>query len=196
VKLPILRDHRTIVPCTACAFRAECGGLDDQQSLWGCFSACSVDCIPRSCDWTCPANPADFIERMRDVGGFSNDGVALKPLGDAALPSYVPMIHHGYGLGSDDEITLDAKVAAISIKDVFRARYDGRLEVVADDPVSLRRHFGLHEDSTKDAHPVESPPYAPRRGGALSTGPSGRAPSQRADERGLAVLEGFSVRAP
>jgi Domain of unknown function (DUF4417) len=147
VKLPILHDHRVIVPCTACAFRAECGGLDDQQSLWGCFSACSVDCVARGCDWTCPASPADFIERMRDVGGFSNEGITLKPLGDAALPSYVPMIHHGYGRGGDNDVAVDAKIAAISIKDVFRARYDGRLEVVADDAVSLRRRFGLRDDS-------------------------------------------------
>jgi hypothetical protein len=145
VKLPVLRDHRVIVPCTACAFRAECGGLDDQQSLWGCFSACSTDCITRGCDWTCPASPADFIERVRDVGGFSTTGLPLKPLGAAALPSYVPMIHHGYGLGSDDDVALDVTIAAISIKDVFRERDDGRLDVVADDPASLRRRFGLRD---------------------------------------------------
>jgi hypothetical protein len=84
---------------------------------------------------------------MRDVGGFSNEGIPLEPLGAAALPSYVPMIHHGYGRGSDGEVALDARTAAISIKDVFRARHDGRLEVVADDPASLRRRFGLRDDS-------------------------------------------------
>lgn len=147
MKLPVVHDHRVIVPCTACAFRAECGGLDDQQSFWGCFSACSADCITRGCDWTCPASPTDFIERVRDVGGLSTDAVTLTPLSVAALPSYVPMIHHGYGRGSDSELALDAPIAAISIKDVFRARDDGRLEVVAEDAASLRRRFGLREDS-------------------------------------------------
>ncbi len=57
------------------------------------------------------------------------------------------MIHHGYGRGLDREVAVEAKVAAISIKDLFRAREDGHLEVVAEDPVSLRRRFGLRDDS-------------------------------------------------
>jgi hypothetical protein len=63
------------------------------------------------------------------------------------LPSYVPLIHHGYGRAREEGLTVDATVAAISIKDVFRERHDGRLDVVADDPIALRRHFGLRDDA-------------------------------------------------
>ena len=147
MNLPILRDHRVIVSCQSCAFLSDCGGLDDQQSLWGCFTACSADCIKRGCDWTCPGSPADFVERVREVGGLSNEALTLRTLTPDVLPPYVPMIHHGYGLGPDREVGVEAKVAAISIKDLFRVREDGHLEVVAEDPVSLRRRFGLRDDS-------------------------------------------------
>lgn len=147
MKLPVVRDHRVVASCGGCAFREDRGGLDDQQSMWGCFSACSAECVTRGCDWTCPSSPSDFIERVRDVGGFSNRGLVLEPLAASGLPSYVPMIHHGYGRGADSDVRVDAEVAAISIKDLFRQREDGRLEVVADDPASLRRRFGLRDDA-------------------------------------------------
>ena len=147
MKLRVFADHRVIVSCGTCAFRDDCGGLDDQQSMWGCFSACSAECVTRGCDWTCPSSNSDFVERVRDVGGLSNRGLVLRPLASAELPSYVPMIHHGYGRGPDSDIRVDAHVAAISIKDVFRARADGRLEVVAEDGRLLRRRFGLRDDA-------------------------------------------------
>lgn len=147
MRLPVIRDHRVVVSCGSCAFREDCGGLDDQQSLWGCFTACSADCGTRGCDWTCPSSPSDFVERVRDVGGFATRAVGLEPLDPGLLPPYVPVIHHGYARGGDPHVAVDADVAAISIKDVVRAREDGRIDVVADNPVSLRRYFGLRDDA-------------------------------------------------
>ena len=93
------RSDRRLVSCAGCHFLRDCGGLDGQQGLWGCFSKCKSDGVCNRADWTCPCRPERFARRLEEVRGDLHPFVTrflTAPLNDELLPIYVPLIHHGY----------------------------------------------------------------------------------------------------
>lgn len=88
-----------LVSCADCHFLRDCGGLDGQQGLWGCFSKCKSDGVCSRADWTCPCRPVQFARRLAEVGGNLHPLVTrflTSPANERPLPLYVPLIHHGY----------------------------------------------------------------------------------------------------
>lgn len=91
------RGDETIVSCEDCYFRRDCGGLDGQQGLWGCFSKCKSDGICNRADWTCPCRPIQFARRLGEVGGNLHPLTTrflTSPVNDRPLPLYVLLIQH------------------------------------------------------------------------------------------------------
>lgn len=84
--------------CPTCAFfKRPCGGLEHQQSLFGCFEACgSCQHDRETCDYTCPMRPHDFARDWAEVGGLDATCRLMLPRCKQPLPYYVPMIRHGY----------------------------------------------------------------------------------------------------
>lgn len=90
---------KNAVGCSECAFLSDCGGLNEEESIfnWGCYSECLLNCIPETCDLTCPNNPRLFIVRLAEIEGtfgFSSPAFNVPRI---QLPSYVPKIHNGSG---------------------------------------------------------------------------------------------------
>ena len=90
--------NKNAVGCNECAFKLDCGGLEDEaSSLWGYFTECVVQSKLTVCDMTCPNNPQLFSDRMRELeGNFRLTSKALKTL-VRSLPAYIPKIHNGSG---------------------------------------------------------------------------------------------------
>lgn len=84
------------VGCSGCAFRSTCGGLEGQQSMFGCFSSCwSCGVAEGKCDYTCPRKPG-FWRDWAEVGGLTPRPRRPLPALGLDLPWYVPMVRHGY----------------------------------------------------------------------------------------------------
>jgi len=84
--------------CAGCPDKATCGGLSVASPLFDCLHSCCQK--PRGCesdcDAVCPNKPEDFVQRVREVGGFSLDNVPrAEPLHVSKLPRVVPVIFHG-----------------------------------------------------------------------------------------------------
>jgi len=79
--------------CSACPDRAICGGLQIRAALMDCLRFCCGQ--SNGCDQVC-RNNADYVDRVREVGGFDLNTVPRGPvLAMAALPSSLPIIFHG-----------------------------------------------------------------------------------------------------
>jgi len=132
-----------VVGCPKCVYRRECGGLDEQQQIWGCFPICN-NCDPDQCDWTCPNNPAVFQRRWQEVGGLNQGPPGpLRPVPRTVrLPDYVPEILHG----SSRQGGFSAPVVAIPMHRLLRLKGQ-EYGAIATDPDDLRHRFGLAPDA-------------------------------------------------
>jgi len=140
--LPILPPS-AIVGCAQCAFREPCGGMDGQQTFWGCFEACATECSAESsCDLACPRRP-DYIDLLREVGGLRAPAGPVRPLTHPNLPLYIPMIRHGF----DRHHCVSTPFVALSIRDVLKMDSRGRYRPVAGSGAELRERFGLRPDA-------------------------------------------------
>lgn len=123
------------VECDRCVQVSECGGLTGLDRYEGCFVACRQRGCRGGLGWTCPCRPAEYIHRMRSVGGM---GTFLPPKllpATADLPLFIPTIHHA----SRREGTLNFPVVAIPLRFVLPLlRKNGDIN-------SLRKAFGLGE---------------------------------------------------
>ncbi len=138
------RTDAVAVGCGSCALSADCGGLDEQQALWGCFTYCKLAGHCDRADWTCPCRPSTFVRRWRQVGGFPPPPPRpLQPMVNAALPLYVPMIQHG----SSRTKSLALSVVAIPLVQVIRRRRSGRLQPRSFSPEALRSEFRVGHDA-------------------------------------------------
>ena len=82
------------IGCTVCKFREICGGIHLAAKRYSCLDHCCDD--PTSCDTVCPTKARDFVERLREIGGFDlNDIPRSRPLPLIALPPHVPVLYHG-----------------------------------------------------------------------------------------------------
>ncbi|HVX90625.1 MAG TPA: DUF4417 domain-containing protein [Candidatus Paceibacterota bacterium] len=128
--------------CATCGLLPECGGQRGQQTIGGCFVGCGAACGgPEKCDWVCPLK-ADFVDRVREVGGLST-GSTLIPTGQTVnLPRYIPMIRHG----SSRAMPLDVAAVALSIEDVVKHRGQS-YSAIATSASGIREQFALRHDA-------------------------------------------------
>ncbi|MDR4308496.1 hypothetical protein IHQ68_17900 [Chelatococcus sambhunathii] len=85
--------NTTSLGCLGCRERDLCGLLRMKAAFFDCLQFCCGK--PATCDRVCRNHP-DYVDRVREVGGFALDNVARAPRLDApALPRLVPVIFHG-----------------------------------------------------------------------------------------------------
>lgn len=80
--------------CWTCVDRGQCGGAHKSASFFDCADYCQCS-DKASCDLVCRGNPVNFVERVREIGGFDLmnmphvPGTAIDP-----LPSMIPLVEH------------------------------------------------------------------------------------------------------
>ena len=129
------------VACQSCILLEPCGGLNNGNLFLNCFNqfCCGGN---NDCDHVCPYKPDDYRRRMFEVGGMRFDDLPALRQSPLDLPRYVPMVHHGYRRSDP----LKAGVVALNPYMIFCLR-DGKYAAVADDPITLRRHFKVADDA-------------------------------------------------
>jgi hypothetical protein len=122
--------------CRGCVDEDICGGAHMDASFYSCGDYCRCP-DKEACDLVCRGNPARYVERWREVGGFdllsAPDVPAAAP---ALLPSMVPLIEHG----SAREGALNFPIVALPLYrlidlDTGRSRFADR--------ESLAQRFGI-----------------------------------------------------
>lgn len=129
------------VACQSCFLLEPCGGLNNGNLFLNCFNqfCCGGN---NDCDHVCPYKPDDYRRRMFEVGGMRFDDLPALRQSPLDLPRYVPMVHHAYRRSDP----LKAGVVALDPYMIFCLR-DGKYAAVADDPITLRRHFKVADDA-------------------------------------------------
>jgi len=102
--------------CSGCPELRVCGGLRLKLRSFDCLDFCCGN--PSACDRVCRNNP-DYVERVREVGGFDLTEVPrAQPLIAPELPPIVPVIFHG----SAREVCIAPPAAALSLYQMFSRR--------------------------------------------------------------------------
>lgn len=79
--------------CSGCPELGSCGGLRLDLRSFDCLDFCCKN--PSTCDRVCRNNP-DYVERVREVGGFDLTSIPrARPLAAPELPPVVPVLFHG-----------------------------------------------------------------------------------------------------
>jgi len=106
--------------CGSCPEQSICGALRIKTPVFDCLDFCCRN--PKNCDNVCRSHP-DYVDRVREVGGFSLETVPRGPaIAGPLLPRIVPMIFHG----SRRDLTFAPPAVALSLYQMFDRR-DGRL---------------------------------------------------------------------
>lgn len=80
--------------CSTCVDRGTCGGAHKDSSFFDCNDYCRC-ADKQSCDLVCRGNPATFVARVREIGGFDLATAPRAPeVSVDPLPSMVPLIDH------------------------------------------------------------------------------------------------------
>ncbi len=97
--------------CWTCVDRDKCGGAHKDSSFYDCNDYCR--CADKaSCDLVCRGNPAAFVARVREIGGFDLTTARRAPAVNIdPLPSMVPLIEHA----SKRQARLNFPIVAISL---------------------------------------------------------------------------------
>lgn len=80
--------------CVACPEREICGGLRTRSDLYDCTGHCCGD--PTGCTKVCRWKPADYVQRVREIGQFhlgTTPRTAIIPAPE--LPRVAPLLYHG-----------------------------------------------------------------------------------------------------
>ena len=86
--------HTPSFGCAACPDLITCGDLRIQGALYDCLDLCCYQ--PKRCDSVCRNKPKEFVERVREIGGFPLDNIPrAQQLAPLPLPSVVPVLYHG-----------------------------------------------------------------------------------------------------
>jgi hypothetical protein len=149
--------------CRDCAFLGTCGGLEDQQSMFGCFGGCgSCGVNEGKCDYTCPRKPA-FWRDWVEVGGLSPRLRRQLPSLEFALPGYVPMVRHGsnrceplpldlVALCTFEVLDLNCRARverAEDLRDRFRIAMDAQVMLVSVNPDRQVESFWAHRTADR-----------------------------------------------
>lgn len=88
-------DRTRSIGCTSCPDWTVCGGLQLDSPLFNCLAFCCQNA--RDCDAVCRNKPEQFVQRVREVGGFLFDNVPRGLLLPTPhLPALVPVLYHGH----------------------------------------------------------------------------------------------------
>ncbi len=102
--------------CSGCPELRVCGGLRLKLRSFDCLDFCCGN--PSACDRVCRNNP-DYVERVREVGGFDLAKVPrARPLVAPELPLIVPVLFHG----SARVARIAPPAAALSLYQMFSRR--------------------------------------------------------------------------
>lgn len=86
--------HTPSLGCSVCPDLEICGGIHIERSFYHCLDNCCGN--PETCDSVCRNNPRKFVERVREVSGFSLENVPRSTrLAEPSLPPVVPVLFHG-----------------------------------------------------------------------------------------------------
>lgn len=89
------RNRTPSLGCMGCPDREICGGLAIERTFYDCYDNCCGNA--GSCDAVCRNKPREFVQRVREVGGFPLDNVPrAERLPEPLLPPVVPVLLHGY----------------------------------------------------------------------------------------------------
>lgn len=106
--------HATSLGCHFCQELNRCGGIHTDAGVLDCHDLCSCK-EKNKCDMVCRLNPRLFVERMREVGGFSFDNAPRTPArGVPTLPPVTPFVDHRYGRAEP----LNEPVVALSLYEI------------------------------------------------------------------------------
>jgi hypothetical protein len=131
--------------CVNCPDKATCGGLSVASPLFDCLHSCcqKPQGCESGCDAVCRNKPEDFVQRVREVGGFSLDNVPrAEALPVSELPRVVPVIFHG-----NKRLTrfAGASVVCLPMHKLVDAR-TGAVRFMS--PEQLRNTFGIEMNTT------------------------------------------------
>lgn len=88
------RRHTPSLGCSACPDLETCGGMHVERAFYHCLDNCCGN--PEKCDAVCRNKPREFVQRVREIGGFRLDNVPRAArLPEPPLPSVVPVLFHG-----------------------------------------------------------------------------------------------------
>ena len=106
----------TCLGCSGCPEFSVCGGLRLNLRSFDCMDFCCKNAS--ACDRVCRNNP-DYVDRVREVGGFDLARVPrAQHLTPPELPLVVPVLFHG----SARTARIAARAAALSLYQVFDRR--------------------------------------------------------------------------
>jgi hypothetical protein len=102
--------------CSGCRELSICGGLRLNLRSFDCLDFCCKN--PSACDRVCRNNP-DYVDRVREIGGFDLAQIPrTHPLIAPELPLVVPVLFHD----STRVSRIAAPVAALSLYQIFDRR--------------------------------------------------------------------------
>lgn len=92
-----LWNRPTLTPslgCMTCPQQGVCGGLQTRLGLFDCMGHCCGK--PDACSKVCRLKAGDFVQRVREIGGFDLGATPKsRVLATPDLPRVAPLIYHG-----------------------------------------------------------------------------------------------------
>ena len=122
--------------CWTCVDRGTCGGAHKDSSFFDCNDFCRCS-DKASCDLVCRGNPAAFVARVREIGGFDLTTARRAPeVRVDPLPSMVPLIEHN----SARQARLNFPIVTIPLYALIDL---GQATLKFTDREALANHFGI-----------------------------------------------------
>ena len=133
-----LWNRPTLTPslgCGSCPQLSVCGGLQTRLGLFDCMGHCCGE--PAGCSKVCRLKPHDFVQRVREIGGFDLGSTPRAPvIATPNLPRVAPMVYHG----QRRERLYTGPVVALSLHRLLH-RASGEPKFASE--AELRAAFGL-----------------------------------------------------
>jgi Domain of unknown function (DUF4417) len=145
--------HTPSMGCAKCPDQEICGGLQVGDALFDCLGFCCHNSA--DCDTVCRNKPEEFVQRVREVGGFAFDNVPRASLVTApALPALVPLLYHKSGRS----VPFRARAVCLPLYSVIRRqngepRYTSAAELA--DGFSIARNVPVILTGTAKDRPLE-----------------------------------------
>lgn len=110
------RRNPSSLGCPVCPNRRTCGGLHVRAAIMDCHQFCCGK--PDRCTQVC-RNNADYVDRVREIGGFDLNTVARAPvLSVPVLPHFLPILFNG----NRRSARFDADAVALPLYSTFDRR--------------------------------------------------------------------------
>lgn len=125
--------------CETCGLIQHCGGMRNERALLTCVD--QFCCGTGDCDNVCPDHPK-YAKWVKEIGGYGSHRIGPMQQSDVRIPTYVPLVHHGYCRQS----RLHAEAVAVCPYNFLkqkRRRYVSNVQ----DQESLRVKFKIADDA-------------------------------------------------